>query len=158
MARGMFRKEFFDSTPSEPALSNPTNAKMASTVPTRMPPGLTPVSLSWWVSKTVPLCTQMLMHRMRMTVTERLENERRLGGHAHIEERDSRGEEHVQQEERDQDPPVASRSAEPGEEVRSVDREPVDGRHAGHDVPEYQPPAGGVPEARPEGLADPRVE
>ena len=70
MARGTFLKEFLDSTPSEPALSNPTNAKIASTVPTRMPPGLTPVRLSWWVSMTPPLCTQMFTHSMRMIVTE----------------------------------------------------------------------------------------
>ena len=57
IARGTLRAGFFASWPSAPADSNPTKAKIASTMPTTMPPGPAPLSESWWVSMTPPLCT-----------------------------------------------------------------------------------------------------
>ncbi len=57
IARGTERAGFFASWPSAPADSNPTKAKMASTMPTTMPPPLDPLSDSWWASKTPPLWT-----------------------------------------------------------------------------------------------------
>ena len=57
IARGTERAGFFASWPSEPADSNPTKAKIASTMPTTMPPAPAPLSVSWWVSMTPPLCT-----------------------------------------------------------------------------------------------------
>jgi hypothetical protein len=57
MERGTLRAGFLASCPRAPALSNPTKAKMASTIPTTMPPGLNPLRVSWDLSKTLPLCT-----------------------------------------------------------------------------------------------------
>jgi len=46
MARGTCLAGFFASWPSAPADSNPANAKIASTMPTTMPPAPAPLNLS----------------------------------------------------------------------------------------------------------------
>ncbi len=47
IARPTFWNGFLASIPREPALSKPTNAKMARTTPMMTPPGTTPSNENW---------------------------------------------------------------------------------------------------------------
>src|SRR5262249_39447184 len=148
--------------PSEPALSKPTYAKIASTHPTSRPPPLTPLNVNCSLSISVPLWTQIAMHNTRISATEidsrvrLVRAESRMSKIATVSgttkstrnrtartQRSARGE---------------ATAADTVEEVGTEDAEAKDGGDAGHHVAELQGPTGGMTAPGSEPPRHPHVE